>query len=136
MCKCQNPNSVRPVFAFPSHISLHLLLSFFRISFAVSVAQQPSVSEEAKTYCRRYNASSFPHMALIDPRTGMKVWDFQGFLGPSDFIEKSEHFFFHFLEGRNAAGKKVLCSSKASVFNKTCEFSCIYGKMFRRRRYA
>eukprot|EP00903_Cladosiphon_okamuranus_P012492 g11697.t1 len=50
--------------------------------------QQPSISQEAKLYCQRYHASGFPHMALVDPRTGMKVWDFQGFLGPPEFIEK------------------------------------------------
>eukprot|EP00752_Nemacystus_decipiens_P004966 g4518.t1 len=50
--------------------------------------QQPSVSQEAKLYCQRYHASGYPHMALVDPRTGMKVWDFQGFLGPTEFIEK------------------------------------------------
>lgn len=50
--------------------------------------QQPSVSEEAKTYCRRYDATSFPHISLVDPRTGMKVWSFQGFLGPPEFVEK------------------------------------------------
>ncbi|CAM9179295.1 unnamed protein product [Ascophyllum nodosum] len=50
--------------------------------------QQPSISEEAKTYCRRYNVAGFPHIALIDPRTGLKVWSFQGFLEPPEFIEK------------------------------------------------
>ncbi|CAB1116759.1 unnamed protein product [Ectocarpus sp. CCAP 1310/34] len=50
--------------------------------------QQPSISEEAKLYCRRYNATGFPHIALIDPRTGMRVWNFQGFLAPPEFIEK------------------------------------------------
>lgn len=33
-------------------------------------------------------------MSLIDPRTGMKVWNFQGFLGPPEFIEKGESWDF------------------------------------------
>lgn len=32
----------------------------------------------------------FPHIALIDPRTGMKVWSFQGYLEPPEFIEKGD----------------------------------------------
>ena len=52
--------------------------------------KQPSVSEEAKVYCRRYSATGYPHMALVDPRTGMKVWSFQGFLESPEFIEKGE----------------------------------------------
>lgn len=32
----------------------------------------------------------FPHIALIDPRTGMKVWGYQGYLGPPEFIEKGD----------------------------------------------
>lgn len=54
-------------------------LRWFTRSYACdapSFSQQPSISQEAKLYCQRYHASGFPHMSLVDPRTGMKVSQF------------------------------------------------------------
>lgn len=36
--------------------------------------QQYDAEPEGKTYARRYAVTTFPHVALIDPRTGLNRW--------------------------------------------------------------
>lgn len=36
--------------------------------------QEDRTSPEGKFYCNRYKTTSFPHVAIIDPRTGGEVW--------------------------------------------------------------
>ncbi|CAM9813859.1 unnamed protein product [Discosporangium mesarthrocarpum] len=50
--------------------------------------QEQSVAEEAKLYCRRYFVDSFPHLALIYPRTGLLMWNHTGFLDSATLIQK------------------------------------------------
>ncbi|GMH85445.1 hypothetical protein TL16_g10234 [Triparma laevis f. inornata] len=34
--------------------------------------------EEGRIYCERYNVTSFPHIAFLDPRTGRSMWSKEG----------------------------------------------------------
>jgi len=40
--------------------------------------QQSNEIQEAKTFCDRYKVTSFPHLSILDPRTGRLIWKKEG----------------------------------------------------------
>lgn len=54
-------------------------------------------TNEGRTYCQRYKIDMFPHVGIIDPRTGRLMWQRQGWtqvnpLTPQDFAELAMDF--------------------------------------------
>jgi hypothetical protein len=42
------------------------------------------------TFIQRYLVDSFPYIAVIDPRTGAKIWVYQGPADAGEFLDKGE----------------------------------------------
>ncbi|GMI39068.1 hypothetical protein TeGR_g8754, partial [Tetraparma gracilis] len=40
--------------------------------------QDKDKSDEARTYVERYHVQEYPHLAILDPRTGRKIWSKEG----------------------------------------------------------
>jgi UBX domain-containing protein 7 len=55
-----------------SHIILNVLIFMF------DFIDQMDVSVEGRTYVQRYQVNEFPHVAIIDPRTGRLLWRKEG----------------------------------------------------------
>jgi len=59
--------------------------------------QAMDVSTDGMTYAQRYNVQSFPHVAIIDPRTGRLMWRKEGWtqvapMTPEQFAEVAADF--------------------------------------------
>ena len=50
--------------------------------------QQLDVSSEGALYCQRYHVQSFPHIAIIDPRTGATIWTYTKAISREPFLER------------------------------------------------
>lgn len=70
---------VHPICVF----SRHLYSSTFH-------SQHSAVLERAKQYLDKYKVVGYPHVALIDPLTGIVKLEFTGFLEPRLILEKGE----------------------------------------------
>lgn len=54
--------------------------------------QTPSSNEEGRKYCERYDVHQYPHIALLDPRTGRLLWRRDKFMGADAMTEKVSDF--------------------------------------------
>ena len=82
--------------------------------------QQYDNTSMGATYCQRYQVHDFPHVALIDPRTGRLCWQRTGFVGAellcekiSDFCSRSNSTFDD--EGDGALSLDSPCAKKRAT---------------------
>jgi len=59
--------------------------------------QSMNTSPDGETYVRRYNVQAFPHVAILDPRTGRLMWKREGWnqcdpMTPASFAERAADF--------------------------------------------
>ena len=45
-----------------------------------------SISNEGQTYITRYKVAAYPHLAIIDPRTGSLLWRKEGWTQVRGFV--------------------------------------------------
>ena len=50
--------------------------------------QQYDVSPQGSLYVQRYKVNTFPHVALLDPRTGLSRWQRSGFVSAEFMTDK------------------------------------------------
>jgi hypothetical protein len=50
--------------------------------------QQYDVSPQGSLYVQRYKVNTFPHIALLDPRTGLSRWQKSGFVSAEFMTDK------------------------------------------------
>lgn len=76
---------------FAPHILISLIVSSY------SWAAQTSDSNDGQTYIARYKVTGYPHIAIIDPRTGSLLWRKEGWtqvdpLTAEQFVEIASDF--------------------------------------------
>ena len=54
--------------------------------------QAQDCTEEGKTYAERYNVQSYPHIAILDPRTGGLLWSKEFLADKTYFAELLQDF--------------------------------------------
>jgi hypothetical protein len=54
--------------------------------------QQQEHSNEGAIYVERYKVSKYPHVAIIDPRTGALIWNYEGKINSESFGERFMDF--------------------------------------------
>jgi len=62
--------------------------------------QSSNVAPDGQTYAQRYNVASYPHIAIIDPRTGRQMWKKEGWTAENPltaqmFAERAADFCSH-----------------------------------------
>jgi hypothetical protein len=60
-----------------------------------------TTNPEGQTYITRYKVSGFPHLAIIDPRTGALLWKKEGWtqvdpLTAEQFVEIASGSFYYY----------------------------------------
>jgi len=82
--------------------------------------QSSNIAPDGQTYAQRYNVTGYPHIAIIDPRTGRQMWKKEGWTAENPFTaqmfaERAADFCSHHSFDKEPVAPRAASSDTASL---------------------